>query len=375
MWKVIAMDKLELRHVWKFYGDVEAVKDLNFSCKEGEFLAILGPSGCGKSSTLRMIAGIEEISRGEILLDGKVINDIEARNRNIAMAFETYALYPHLTLYENIAFPLRIRKFPRNKINEKVLEVAQMLNIDDVLDKRPSQVSGGHQQRTSLARALVREASIYLMDEPLSHLDTEQRTQLRAEIKRIQKLNNLTVIFVTHDQLEALAMADRVVIMNFGVLQQIGTPEEVYDYPENLFVADFVGEPAINLVPYNIVYRDGRFYGAIHDRSFPIPDRYTSAMKEKVSAGKKEFILGIRPMYLTVAEDGDLAGEVYVFENLGDIGSLTVKIGESLIRIELPPGIRFEIGENVRFKFDPDKMLIFDKETGLRIKNQGERGD
>ena len=368
------MDKLELRHVWKFYGEVQAVKDLSFSCKEGEFLAILGPSGCGKSSTLRMIAGIEEISKGEILLDGKVINDIEARNRNIAMAFETYALYPHLTLYENIAFPLRIRKFPKSEIRKKVTEVASMLNIDDVLDKRPSQVSGGHQQRTSLARALVREASIYLMDEPLSHLDTEQRAQLRAEIRRIQKLNNLTVIFVTHDQLEALAMADRVVIMNFGVLQQIGTPEEVYDYPENLFVADFVGEPAINLVPYRVLHENGKFYGAIHDKRFPIPDRYIPIIKERLSSGKNEFILGIRPMYLTVTNDGDLAGEVYVFENLGDIGSLTVKIGDNLIRIELPPGVKFEIGENVRFRLDSDKMLIFDKEDGTRIKSYEERG-
>jgi len=241
------VEKLELKNVYKHYvqGTVEAVKDLSLSLKSGELLAILGPSGCGKSSTLRMIAGIEDITKGEIYLDGEIINWLSAKERNIALAFETYALYPHLSLFENIAFPLRIRGRKDQEVRKEVKRIADMLEITNVLNKLPSEVSGGHQQRTSLARALIRPASLYLLDEPLSHLDTQQRTEFRVQIKRIQKTQNLTMLFVTHDQEEALSMSDTIIVMNKGKIQQMGTPEDIYNEPKNSFVARFIGESNI----------------------------------------------------------------------------------------------------------------------------------
>ncbi len=244
------MGTVELKQVWKIYdNNFEAVKGISATVHDGEFISVLGPSGCGKTSTLRMIAGLEKISRGEILIDGIRVNELEPGDRNIAMAFESYALYPHLTVFENIAYPLRIRKTPENEIRRQVDAICESLGISAYRNLRPSSLSGGAQQRTGLARALVRSASLYLLDEVLSHLDASERVMLRGEIRRVQKLMKLTALFVTHDQLEALAMSDRIIVMNDGELQQVGTPEEIYDTPENLFVAGFVGEPAMNTFP------------------------------------------------------------------------------------------------------------------------------
>jgi multiple sugar transport system ATP-binding protein len=369
------VEKLVLKNVYKFYelGSVEAVKDLNLTCKEGELLALLGPSGCGKSSTLRMIAGLEEITKGEIYLDGKIINWLPPRERNIALAFETYALYPHLTLFENIAFPLRIRGVKEEEIKREVIRVAEMLDLTPVLDKLPSEVSGGHQQRTSLARALIRPASLYLLDEPLSHLDAQQRTELRAQIKRIQKTQNLTMIFVTHDQLEALALADRIAIMNLGVLQQVGTPEEVYEFPENLFVADFVGEPPMNFIKVIVVRENGNYWARFYNQRIKIPESYKKSLDELYKGEETELIIGIRPIYVNICEperSNAISGKVYVFENIGDSNILTVEIGETLIRVELNPGYSFKIGENVNITFNPEKILLFDPKTEKRIKPQ-----
>ena len=367
------MEKLELKSVYKYYvrGTVEAVKDVSLSLKSGELLAILGPSGCGKSSTLRMIAGIEDITKGEIYLDGEIINWLSAKERNIALAFETYALYPHLSLFENIAFPLRIRGRKDQEVRKEVKKMADMLDITDVLDKLPSEVSGGHQQRTSLARALIRPASLYLLDEPLSHLDTQQRTEFRVQIKRIQKTQNLTMLFVTHDQLEALALADRIAILNFGVLQQIGTPEEVYEYPENLFVADFVGEPPMNFIKATLIREKNDYIAKLYNQKLKIPENYKDSMEKFYKGDDTEIMLGIRPIYIYISKPGEnqiINGEVYVFEDIGESGILTVQIGDALIRVELNPGYSFKLGEKVNITFDLEKILIFNPISGKRIK-------
>ena len=367
------MEKLELKSVYKYYvrGTVEAVKDMSLSLKSGELLAILGPSGCGKSSTLRMIAGIEDITKGEIYLDGEIINWLSAKERNIALAFETYALYPHLSLFENIAFPLRIRGRKDQEVRKEVKKIADMLDITNVLDKLPSEVSGGHQQRTSLARALIRPASLYLLDEPLSHLDTQQRTEFRIQIKRIQKTQNLTMLFVTHDQLEALALADRIAILNFGVLQQIGTPEEVYEYPENLFVADFVGEPPMNFIKATLIREKNDYVAKLYNQKLKIPENYKDSMEKFYKGDNTEIMLGIRPIYIYISKLGEsqsISGEVYIFEDIGESGILTVKIGDTLIKVELSPGYSFKLGEKVNITFDLEKILIFNPTTGERIK-------
>jgi len=367
------VEKLELKSVYKYYvrGTVEAVKDLNLSLKSGELLAILGPSGCGKSSTLRMIAGIEDITKGEIYLDGEIINWLSAKERNIALAFETYALYPHLSLFENIAFPLRIRGRKDQEVRKEVKKIADMLDITNVLNKLPSEVSGGHQQRTSLARALIRPASLYLLDEPLSHLDTQQRTEFRIQIKRIQKTQNLTMLFVTHDQLEALALADRIAILNFGVLQQIGTPEEVYEYPENLFVADFVGEPPMNFIKAFLIKEKNDYVAKLYNQKLKIPENYKDSIEKFYKKDNTEITLGIRPIYIYISKPGEgqtISGEVYVFEDIGESGILTVQIGDALIRVELSPGYSFKLGEKVNITFDLEKILIFNPTTGERIK-------
>jgi len=371
------VQKLELKNVYKYYerGNVEAVKDLNFSIQEGELLAILGPSGCGKSSTLRMVAGLEVISKGEIYLDGEIINWLSAKERNIALAFETYALYPHLSLFENIAFPLRIRGINREKVEKEVNHIADMLDLTVALKKLPSEVSGGHQQRTSLARALIRPASVYLLDEPLSHLDTQQRTEFRVQIKRIQKTQNLSMVFVTHDQLEALALADKVVIMNFGVLQQIGTPEEVYEFPENLFVADFVGEPPMNFIKAGLFKEEEAYFAKFYNQKLKIPENYKNSIKKFYKKDGTEITIGIRPNYIHISEPGEnnfVNGEVYVFEDIGESGILTVQVGETLIKVELNPGHSFRIGEKVNISLNLEKMLIFDPSTEKRIKPEVE---
>ena len=244
------MAELRLEHIYKTYkGGVEAVKDLNLTVENGEFLALLGPSGCGKTSTLRMIVGLEEITRGEMYIGSRLVNKLEPNQRNVALAFETYALYPPLPVRENIAFCLRAKNVPPAEINKRVQHVAEMLDITDILDRKPAELGGGEKQRVSLARALVRDPDVFLMDEPLSHLDAAQRAHMRVEFKRLHAQTGRTTILVTHDQLEAVAMAERIAVMNFGVLQQVGTFEEIYNHPANEFVAGFIGEPPMNFLP------------------------------------------------------------------------------------------------------------------------------
>lgn len=356
------MGTVVLKNVWKMYGSFEAVKGANAIFNEGEFVSFLGPSGCGKTSTLRMIAGLEEISRGEVYIDNILVNKLEARDRNIAMAFETYALYPHLSVYENIAFPLRVRKISESEIKKRVKEITEALGIAKNIKDYPKSLSGGVQQRVGLARAIIRPASVYLLDEVLSHLDAVERTLLRGEIRRLQQLQKLTTIFVTHDQLEALAMSDRIIVMNDGVIQQIGTPDEIYDRPANLFVANFVGEPPVNTIKVSRIRDNEQDYLLICGQKVLIGDMGLHNLPSF-----KNFILGIRPKHIEVFNKkvpGSIQGKVYTFENLCDYALLSVKFEEDVtVFVITTADANFELDEVVYLKINPKKVLFYDPES------------
>jgi len=360
------MGTVVLKNVWKMYGSFEAVKEANAIFNEGEFVSFLGPSGCGKTSTLRMIAGLEEISRGEVYIDNILVNKLEARDRNIAMAFETYALYPHLSVYENIAFPLRVRKISESEIKKRVKEITEALGIAKNIKDYPKSLSGGVQQRVGLARAIIRPASVYLLDEVLSHLDAVERTLLRGEIRRLQQLQKLTTIFVTHDQLEALAMSDRIIVMNDGVIQQIGTPDEIYDRPANLFVANFVGEPPVNTMKVSRIRENEQDYLLICEQKVLINDMGLHDLPSF-----KNFILGIRPKHIEVFNKkvpGSMQGKVYTFENLCDYALLSVKFEEGVtVFIITTADANFKLDEVVYLKINPNKVLFYDSESGNLI--------
>jgi multiple sugar transport system ATP-binding protein len=361
------MGTVELSGVWKIYDNhFEAVKSVSATINDGEFISLLGPSGCGKTSTLRMIAGLEEISRGEIKIDGIRVNELEPGDRNIAMAFESYALYPHLTVFENIAYPLRIRKTPEKEIEQQVNTICESLGISRYKGLRPSSLSGGAQQRTGLARALVRPASLYLLDEVLSHLDANERVMLRGEIRRVQKLMKLTALFVTHDQLEALAMSDRIIVMNDGELQQMGTPEQIYDTPENLFVAGFVGEPAMNTFPVEREKSGGEDFLRIAGQRIAARDLHLAALPDAAA-----FIMGTRPKHIvlgTPTRPGSVKGRIHTFEVLGDftLASIELDSGDLVFKIG-DAGLRLALDEPVSFSFDAEKVLFYDARSSLRI--------
>jgi multiple sugar transport system ATP-binding protein len=364
------MAGIQLKDLWKKYGVVEAVKGVNLEIKDGEFFAFVGPSGCGKTSTMRMIAGLEEITSGEVWIGDRLVNDVKPAERDVAMAFETYALYPPLTVRENLAFPLQARGEPKETIQSKVEEVARMLELTDVLGKKPGELSGGHQQRVSLGRCIVRTPNIYLFDEPLSHVDSESRRGMRGEIKRLQQLFRTTSIYVTHDQLEAVALADRIAVMNDGEFQQVGTPEEIYHHPRNVFVADFIGEPPFNFLDCRVVSKDGAgwFEGEGGLYSIPVPDR----LGDRVAArDDTAVIVGIRAMYVTPSlvdqEDAHMRGQVWVFEFLGERGVLTVDVGGNLLRVVTTPDFEGKTGDPVWLTLDAARLQAFDPQTTMNL--------
>lgn len=363
------MAELRLEHIYKTYkGGVEAVKDLNLTVKNGEFLALLGPSGCGKTSTLRMIVGLESITRGEMYIGDRLVNKLEPNARNVALAFETYALYPPLRVWENIAFCLRAKSIPPDEIHRRVMEVATMLDIANILERKPSELGGGEKQRVSLARALVRDPDVFLMDEPLSHLDAAQRANMRVEFKRLHAQTGRTTILVTHDQLEAVAMAERIAVMNFGVLQQVGTFEEVYNHPTNEFVAGFIGEPPMNFLPGKPISENGVTMLDAKDGSFKI--RLPDAAAAKVQSTKAELVdLGIRPVHLEVMRGEPVAGNldmpatVVTYEDLGEEGQLAAKVGETNVLVVTPPQLGLKRGDKVTLRLRPDRLHLFDAQT------------
>ncbi len=360
------MVKVTLDNVSKFFGKVKAVVDLNLEIKDGEFVALLGPSGCGKTTTLLMIAGIYKPSKGRILFDDVDVTDLPPKDRNIGMVFQSYALYPHMTVYDNIAFPLKLKKAPKNEIDKKVKEVAKLLQIDNLLNRKPAQLSGGQQQRVALGRALVKEPDVLLLDEPLSNLDAKLRVLMRAEIKRLQKELKITTIYVTHDQVEAMSMADRVAVMRAGRLQQYAEPEVLYNKPVNIFVAGFIGNPPMNFIEGSIKEISGEYY--FESEYFKL--KLSKELGELVASKSSDVILGIRPEHIQVAFESKpnaIDATVYVIEPLGRDIVINVKIGEALLKILATPGLKLEPGQKIKLIFPEDKIHFFDKYTEKAI--------
>jgi multiple sugar transport system ATP-binding protein len=364
---VDGLANLVLENITKVYdNNVPAVSNFDLKVADQEFIVFVGPSGCGKSTTLRMIAGLEDISSGNFYIDGKRMNDVAPKDRDIAMVFQNYALYPHMSVYENMAFGLKLRKFPKDDIDKRVKNAAEILGLENYLDRKPKALSGGQRQRVALGRAIVRDAKLFLMDEPLSNLDSKLRVQMRAEIAKLHLRLKTTTIYVTHDQTEAMTMASRIVVMKDGLVQQIGTPKEVYDTPDNVFVGGFIGSPSMNFFNGKMV--NGQF--VIDGTSIAIPPSHATYLKEQGYEGK-ELILGIRPEHITSeapigsqtlrlkVEVSELTGaELMVYSN--------IEGQEFIARIESSNPV--QPGESIDLSFDVARGHFFDKESELRIK-------
>jgi len=364
------MVSVKLDHLSKYFGSVKAVDNLNLEIKDGEFIALLGPSGCGKTTTLLMIAGIYKPTKGRIYFDDVDVTEWPPKDRNVGMVFQSYALYPHMKVYDNIAFPLKLKKMPKQEIDKRVKSVAKMLQIDHLLDRYPRQLSGGQQQRVALARALVKDAYVLLMDEPLSNLDAKLRVMMRAEIKRLQKELKITTIYVTHDQVEAMSMADRIAVMNEGKLQQFSTPDELYNKPINVFVAGFIGAPPMNLIDATFVEKSDGYY--VDAGSFQLKLREDLGEIVKKNLTSTEIIFGVRPEHLIISTtpaepDRSIEGLVYVLEPLGRDLIVNVKIGEHIIKAIANPGLTLTPGQKVWLIIDYDKIHIFDKKTEIAV--------
>ncbi len=371
------MAQLKLNHVFKRYDTKKklfhqqkqngfAVKDLSFTCNDGEFIGILGPSGCGKSTTLRMIAGLEQITDGEIYIGDVKINNLMPKDRNIGLAFEDYALYPPLSVYDNLAFNLRAKKTGESEIKKAIDYVAPLLKVDDLLTRKPTTLSGGQKQRVNIARAIVRRPGLLLLDEPLSHLDGKMRQILRQEIKRMHHEIKCTTIIVTHDQLEAMSLADRIVVMKDGQLQQMGTPLEIYDDPSNIFVAGFIGDPPMNLLSSTIATLDGGMYFVFSDSDIhiPVPVKYRGIAHDGMKV-----IVGVRPMDIKISGNPSegASASVSVFEDLGDECRVCVRVGKELLNITSEDNVSYKKGQKIGLSFHAERTHLFNPETGERI--------
>ena len=353
---------VRIENLNKQFGGVTAVKDLNLHIRDGEFVALLGPSGCGKTTTLLMLAGIYKPSSGVIRFGERVVNQVQPRDRNIGMVFQSYALYPHMTVFNNIAYPLKLKRVSKQEQHTQVQRIADVMGIGDLLDRRPGQLSGGQQQRVALGRALVKEPDILLFDEPLSNLDARLRLTMRGEIKQLQKRLEITSIFVTHDQIEAMTMADRIAVMNGGKLQAFDTPEDLYDRPKTLFIAGFIGNPPMNVIDVEVTSANDQFIAQNRDLKLSIP-----ATRGEPAARAKQVKLGIRPEDITlVNSDGggsDVQGEVFIVEPLGRDDMLEIVIGETHFYVLTEPEKRIRPGDKVNLRFDTSSVQFFDPHT------------
>lgn len=365
------MSELKLVDIKKTYGkDTTVVEGFNLEIHDEEFIVFVGPSGCGKSTILRMIAGLEDITEGDFYIDGKRVNDVEPKNRDIAMVFQNYALYPHMSVYDNMAFGLKLRGTKKSEIKRRVEEAAKILGLSEFLTRKPKALSGGQRQRVALGRAIVRDAGIFLMDEPLSNLDAKLRVQMRAEISKLHQRLGTTSIYVTHDQTEALTMATRIVVLDKGKIMQVGTPKEVYDTPENVFVAEFIGSPAMNV--FDATFKDGQLF--IGDQSIVLPERHQTLLRSRGYDGK-DIKFGIRPEDIreTHTFDGENKNttfdvEIQVVELHGSEIMLFAEMNgiEYIARVDARTDV--SIGDVVQFSFDMDKCHFFDKETEAAIR-------
>jgi multiple sugar transport system ATP-binding protein len=363
------MAELAIHNLTKRFGSVTAINDMTLTVADREFLVLLGPSGAGKTTTLRCVAGVERPDAGEVRFDGRAVAGVAPAERDVAFVFQTYALYPRKTAFENIAFPLEARRIPPAEINRMVREVARKLRIEHLLARRPSQLSGGEQQRVALGRAMVRRPQAFLMDEPLTNLDFKLRVEMRGELKRIHRELSTTLLYVTNDQVEAMSLADRIAVLNSGVLQQIDTPEAIYDQPANRFVAAFIGNPRMNFLACALRADGGPQLVGLDDAwRLPVP----GPLWERVRAGLQgdQLTLGVRPEDIALVEPGQpgaLAGSVYVVEPLGDRTFVDLAIGADRVRVRVPPTFEAEVGSQIACAFDTGRLHLFDTETGARL--------
>ena len=364
------MAEVLLKNICKIYDEgVKAVNDVNIEIKDKEFVVLVGPSGCGKSTTLRMVAGLEDISSGELYIDGKLVNDVPPKDRDIAMVFQNYALYPHMTVYDNMAFGLKIRKFPKEEIDARVREAAKILDIEELLDRKPKALSGGQRQRVAVGRAIVRKPKVFLFDEPLSNLDAKLRVQMRAEISGLHNRLQATMIYVTHDQVEALTMADKIVVMKLGVIQQIGGPLELYNNPDNKFVAGFIGSPPMNFMVCDVEVEGEDVY--INEGDFRLKVTPTQAKLLKAYAGKK-VTFGIRPEDVSHSEsavaNATIDGIVSVVEPLGSETHVFVSTAKNQITGKIDPSVIVKVDEKISLLPNMEKAKFFDFDTELAIR-------
>jgi multiple sugar transport system ATP-binding protein len=368
-WKGTVMAQVVMRKLTKAYDDVRAVEDVNLSIRDKEFLVLVGPSGCGKTTTLRMVAGLETVTSGEILIGDKIVNQLAPMDRDIAMVFQNYALYPHMSVYDNMAFGLKMRKFARADIAKRVKEAAEILGIEDYLQRKPRQLSGGQRQRVALGRAIVRHPQVFLFDEPLSNLDAKLRVQMRVELKKLHNRLGTTAIYVTHDQVEAMTLGDRVVVMKDGRVQQVGEPLELYNAPANRFVAGFIGSPAMNFVRVVVAQNNRAIWLTNSDFRIKLPVHAAARLRRYANT---EVSLGIRPEDLRLDagnEAGDLGFDaiVEVVEQLGSETLLDVKAGPSSMVAAVAPTSRIKIGDRVRLAANPERLHLFDPATDVAI--------
>ncbi|MFP6757068.1 MAG: sn-glycerol-3-phosphate ABC transporter ATP-binding protein UgpC [Alphaproteobacteria bacterium] len=364
------MADVSLRQLHKTFDRTEAVRGIDLDIAHEEFVVLVGPSGCGKSTTLRMIAGLEEITAGEVLIDGAIVNDVPAKDRDIAMVFQNYALYPHMTVHQNMSFGLRLRKYPKAEIESRVADAARILSITDLLGRRPRQPSGGQRQRVAMGRAIVRDPKVFLFDEPLSNLDAKLRGQMRIEIKRIHQQVRTTTVYVTHDQVEAMTLADRVVVMNDGLIEQVGTPSELYDTPRTRFVAGFIGSPAMNFIPCVLIDGDnGAIAAKVDDvMTLPLPAERGARYRDYLG---RPMVLGIRPEHVRERRAGDGAGGVEcvvspdVVEPLGMETMVYFSLNGSDLCARVAPEASPSPGTPLSLSIDPRRAHLIDPETDL----------
>ena len=356
------MATVEFQRVEKRFGTTKVIHGVSFDIQDGEFMVLVGPSGCGKSTLLRMLAGLEEISGGSIAIDGRTVNDVDSKDRDIAMVFQSYALYPHMNVRDNMGFSLRLRKAPRHELDERVAKAARILNLEPYLDRYPRELSGGQRQRVAMGRAIVRDPKVFLFDEPLSNLDAKLRVQMRSEIKALHQRLRTTTVYVTHDQIEAMTMADRIVVMHDGVIEQIGTPLELYDRPDNLFVAQFIGSPAMNIVQGTL----RRTNGSAHVET---ADGVRWPLGAGAGADGQPVTYGVRPDHLELARNAErgVPGEIIVVEPTGSETELVVKIGDAQVVVEAHGRATVSPGDKVTFAVNPSNVHLFDQKSGQRL--------
>ena len=370
------MASISLRNIYKIYeGNVQAVTDFNLEIEDKEFIILVGPSGCGKSTTLRMVAGLEEISKGELYIGDRLVNDVPPKDRDIAMVFQNYALYPHMTVFKNMAFGLQLRKTPKDEIERRVHEAAKVLDIEHLLDRRPKALSGGQRQRVALGRAMVRNPAVFLLDEPLSNLDAKLRTAMRTEIIKLHQKLGTTFVYVTHDQTEAMTMGDRIVVMKDGLIQQVDTPQNLYDLPVNMFVAGFIGSPQMNFLDCTLLSENGKYVIDLGGDKIALPEEKTSKVDLSSYVGV-QIKAGIRPedlsddaASLAKFSDSTITAELEVSELMGSEIYLYLDYKGNKMTARVAPTSKAKSGDEVKVSFDPHKIHLFDPESELTIMN------